>query len=445
MLGRRALVELEQRAEIEQAGRLVQLVALEAQLAQQQIADPRVEVGRHLEAHGVARAAAPVEARLHRLHEIAARAALLVEVEIGVARHAEEARARDLVLGEQQAEVRADHLLDGRVAARSHLPPARQERRHLHAREPARTAAARLHERAHREREPGDEGERVRRVDAERDQHRRDLLVERRERSRALLVGELVPVREVDSRAAQRGPQLALERLVRGPRQLEHALADRRELRAGREPVGSGGLVALRHEVLELRHPHLEELVEVAREDREELRALEDRPARVARELEHAAVELEPGELAVEEALGGVAHPTRVDRRPASAGRADQPTAVVGSIMLAHLGQGFSSHETSRRPVRSRDATRFLQEARLPGSQLLELLPSQPLERIGCRSRRAARHTLGEGRTRMQTSRAREMLFGARCLLPRLRSVLRRRSAVTIDWVSDRRTGQCRR
>ena len=326
----RALVQLEQRAEIEQAGRLVQLVALEAQLAQQEIADPRIEVGRHLEANGVARAPAPVEARLHRLHEVAARAALLVEVEVGVARHAEEARARDLVLGEQQAEVRADHLFDGRVAARADLPPARQKRRHLHAREPARTAAARLHERAHREREPGDEGEGVRGVDAERDQHRRDLLVERRERARALLVGELVPVREVDSRAAQRGPQLALERLVRGPRQLEHALADRRELRAGREPVGRGGLVALRHEVLELRHPHLEELVEVAREDREELRALEDRPPRVARELEHAAVELEPGQLAVEETLGGVAHPTRVDRRPAP--RADQ-TAVVGSIM----------------------------------------------------------------------------------------------------------------
>ena len=139
MLGRRALVELEQPAEIEQAGHFVQLVALEAQLAQQEIADPRIEVGRHLEANGVARAAAPVEARLHRLHEVAARAALLVEVEIGVARHAEEARARDLVLGKQQAEVRADHLFDGRVAARAHLPPARQERRHLHAREPART------------------------------------------------------------------------------------------------------------------------------------------------------------------------------------------------------------------------------------------------------------------------------------------------------------------
>jgi hypothetical protein len=68
-------------------------------------------------------------------------------------------------------------------------------------------------------------------------------------------------------------------------------------------PSGAG-FVALRNEVLELGDAHLEELVEVARPDREELRALEDRPARVARELEHAAIEVEPRELAVEEAFG---------------------------------------------------------------------------------------------------------------------------------------------
>ena len=45
---------------------------------------------------------------------------------------------------------------------------------------------------------------------------------------------------------------------------------------------------------------HLEELVEVGAEDREELRALEQRQRRVLGEREDPRVELEPGELAVE-------------------------------------------------------------------------------------------------------------------------------------------------
>ena len=59
-----------------------------------------------------------------------------------------------------------------------------------------------------------------------------------------------------------------------------------------------GGLLA--HEPGDADH---EELVEVRGEDRAELDALEQRHRRVVGELEHAGVELEPGELAVEESL----------------------------------------------------------------------------------------------------------------------------------------------
>ena len=55
---------------------------------------------------------------------------------------------------------------------------------------------------------------------------------------------------------------------------------------------------------LEAGDAHHEELVEVRGEDREEVRALEDRQPRVLGELEHALVEREPAELAVEVALG---------------------------------------------------------------------------------------------------------------------------------------------
>jgi hypothetical protein len=54
---------------------------------------------------------------------------------------------------------------------------------------------------------------------------------------------------------------------------------------------------------LEARDAHHEELVEVAREDREEVGALEQRQRVVLGELEHALVEREPRQLAVEESV----------------------------------------------------------------------------------------------------------------------------------------------
>ena len=51
----------------------------------------------------------------------------------------------------------------------------------------------------------------------------------------------------------------------------------------------------------------LEELVEVGREDRAELHALEERDGLVPGELEHARVEVEERELPVEEATCGLA------------------------------------------------------------------------------------------------------------------------------------------
>ena len=47
-----------------------------------------------------------------------------------------------------------------------------------------------------------------------------------------------------------------------------------------------------------------EELVEIAGEDRREARAFDDRDRLVLRKFEHAFVEFEPAELAVEEAVG---------------------------------------------------------------------------------------------------------------------------------------------
>ena len=116
---------------------------------------------------------------------------------------------------------------------------------------------------------------------------------------------------ERQSLGGERGQHVLHEARAMLANLLPHDGRDRRELVLGRHAVGStlddpGG-----HLLLEPRHPHLEELVEVAAEDRQELEPLQQRRARVQRLVEHAAVELEPGELAIEVERGV----PEVDRR----------------------------------------------------------------------------------------------------------------------------------
>src|SRR3990170_3269931 len=87
-------------------------------------------------------------------------------------------------------------------------------------------------------------------------------------------------------------------------RELEDRLPDRRQRLSGRAPVGRGGGMARLELLLQARHADLEELVEVAREDGQEARALEERIAGVGRLVQDAGVEVEPGELAVDERHG---------------------------------------------------------------------------------------------------------------------------------------------
>ena len=68
---------------------------------------------------------------------------------------------------------------------------------------------------------------------------------------------------------------------------------------AGRAHGDAGGDSALK-----AGHTHHEELVEVAREDRDEFRAIEHGQVGILRELQDAIVESQPGELPVEEAVG---------------------------------------------------------------------------------------------------------------------------------------------
>ena len=90
------------------------------------------------------------------------------------------------------------------------------------------------------------------------------------------------------------------------PAQLARALGDAFECLARRQAVGAAGVDSGVHHVVEPGHADHEELVEVRRVDGEELDPLEQRDRLVLGQLQHALVELEPGELAVGVQLGGI-------------------------------------------------------------------------------------------------------------------------------------------
>ncbi len=96
------------------------------------------------------------------------------------------------------------------------------------------------------------------------------------------------------------GQQLLVEAAAVLPHQVADDLRDRVELRLGSHAVGRALDDAGGHLPLEPGDPDLEELVEIAAEDAEELEPLEQRRAGVERLVQHPAVELQPGELPVD-------------------------------------------------------------------------------------------------------------------------------------------------
>ena len=81
-------------------------------------------------------------------------------------------------------------------------------------------------------------------------------------------------------------------------------LGDASELFAGPEPVGADRGRAQCHLLFQAGHADLEELIEIAAHDAQELEAFEQRHRLVARLLQDPAVELEQRQLAVEVEIG---------------------------------------------------------------------------------------------------------------------------------------------
>ncbi len=175
--------DLEQRRVVEQRGHLVDVLTRQSRTILELGDHVLVGVRLHLEAdHGL-------EAPLLDLaldQRALADALLVVELDLRVAADPEQARRLDRHPGEELLGVRGDHLGEAdedalrRARAGANPQPLRQLPRHLDAHE-QRLARHRIHElEGPGRREVRDERERMRGIEAERGQHRRDLGIEDR-------------------------------------------------------------------------------------------------------------------------------------------------------------------------------------------------------------------------------------------------------------------------
>ena len=179
--------------------------------------------------------------------------------------------------------------------------------RHLHAREHRLVGHGIAHEHAEAERQVRDVRERPPGGDRQRRQRREDHLLEVPGQLRALLVVELVhgDRRGCRARPARGAGALRSSAVSRPP-----SSSTRSRISAivsdGDAPVVAGLLDAGVDLVVQTGDAHHEELVEVRRVDRAELHALEQRHPLVLGQLQHALVEVQPGQLAVQVERGVV-------------------------------------------------------------------------------------------------------------------------------------------
>src|SRR3954451_23512604 len=116
-----------------------------------------------------------------------------------------------------------------------------------------------------------------------------------------VLLVQRVPLRQPNADRGQLGHDALEERTPEAVEETGDALADAAQLLGGAQAVGSTDGDAGGHLVLQARYPDVEELVEVAGEDGAELGPLQQWRGWVLGQRQHAGVEVEPRQLAVDE------------------------------------------------------------------------------------------------------------------------------------------------
>ena len=261
-------------------------------------------------------APAALERALVRAHQVLG---LLLELDVGVADQPEEAGADAVEAGKEALEEEIDQLLEHDEAdrlARSgrQAHEALDLRRHRHQRpHVVLVCLAHQPERQHQA-HVRDERKGMGRVDRERGQHREDPLHEPGLEPGAVGGGELHRLEHDQPGRLELLAQAAPDAVL-----LEHQRArphpDLGQLLGRRAPVGRDRHHARLGLSDQPGDADREELVEVGGADRDEAQPLEQRVAPVLGLLDDAAVEVEPGKLAVDEPLRARGVDRRLGRR----------------------------------------------------------------------------------------------------------------------------------
>ena len=298
-------IEVRQRheaAEPERRWQHVHVALRDLELADEQLTD-LVRHGRlDLEPDGTAESAT-AQLRLDREQQVVG--LLLLHLEVGVAGDAERVVVEDLDTGEEAVEPRGDDRLErheaGVTGVAGQCDESWQDGRDLDAREALVTVGV---TQAHREveRQVRDVGEGVCGIDREGREDGEDEVLEQAVEVCALRRGDLMVADDGDALVLECGEQVGVDEGRLACRELSDHRVDRDELLGRADAVRVVADRLDRDLLVETRDADLEELIEVRGEDRDELHALEQGERRILRDGEHALVELQPRQLAVQEA-----------------------------------------------------------------------------------------------------------------------------------------------
>ena len=276
----------------------IHVVGMQVELAHEQLEHLIAHRVGDFEAHG---AVEPAAAQLHLngLEEVVG--LLLLDREIGVASHAERRRLADHHPRKQAVEVGHDELLGGQIAALVDRHQTGEQVGHLDPGEAVLAGLGIANEHGDRQGEVGDVGEGMARVDRQRGEHGEDALLVDLGHRLAIGLGEIAPAHDGDAGSGQCRRQGVEEYLLLALDEAAGRLGDPSQLLRRRPPVGSGLLDASGDLVLQHGDANLKELVKVGRRDRTELGPLEQGDSGLGRQVQHALVERQPAQFAIDE------------------------------------------------------------------------------------------------------------------------------------------------
>jgi hypothetical protein len=211
----------------------------------------------------------------------------------------------DLHAAEQLVQMPGDDVFQGDVSALGERDETRQHGRHLDPRELAYAGLGVAHQYGEIDRQTGDIGKGMRRVDGERGEDGEDALGEEVVHPILLVGGQLVPTQDLDAFGGQLRADLLGEHPGLFGDQLLRPAEDRGVQVAGHHPAEAGHGDAGGDPPLEPGDSHHVELVQIGGEDGQELGPLQQgHPEPVLGQIQHSVVEGQPGQLAVQEAVG---------------------------------------------------------------------------------------------------------------------------------------------